>query len=208
MDEIKSKILNGALHLFMRYGIKSLTMDDISRELGISKKTLYLYVMDKDDLVNQAVIGHLSSEERECNDLLSHHHSPIGEMLEIIKWQFRNHGRMHQSALFDLKKYHPNSFNEFLSFKTRVIKPRLINNLKRGIASEVYHSDMNIEFTVQVYLHLIDITFSPDIMGFSNIGKIMFELIKYHLFSITSIKGRKQLVKELENFNKEIQQFI
>ncbi len=208
MDEIKNKILHGAIHLYMKYGIKSLTMDDISRELGISKKTLYVYVTDKDDLVNQAVKVHLSDEEVECRQLFDNLNNPIGEMINVIKWQFKNHGKMNQSALFDLKKYHPESFREFLAFKDRTIKPRLIDNLKRGIASEVYHSDLNIEFTVQIYLHLIDFSFNPDITGFNNIAKIMFELIKYHLYSITSIKGRKILAKELEKFNLELQQII
>jgi AcrR family transcriptional regulator len=208
MDETKNKILNGAIALYMKYGIKSLTMDDIARELGISKKTLYLYVTDKDDLVKQAVQSHLSDEERECIQLFENGISPIGEMLEVIKWQFRNHGRMNQGALFDLKKYHPESFAEFISFKNRVIKPRLIDNLKRGIESEVYHSDMNIECVVQIYLHLIDFTFIPNAAGFSNVGKLMYELIKYHLHSITSIKGRKILAKELEKFNTELQQII
>ena len=152
----------------MKYGVKSLTMDDIARELAISKKTLYLYVVDKDDLVNQAVLMHLNSEEMECNNVFGQSANPIGEMIDLIKWQFKNHGRMNQSALFDLKKYHPESFKEFLAFKDRVIKPRLM----------------------------------------ANIGKLMFELVKYHLYSVTSNKGRKVLEKELEKFNTELQQIL
>ncbi len=208
MDEIKNKILTGAIKLYMQYGVKSLTMDDISRELGISKKTLYLYVSDKDDLVHQAVSMHLSGEEQECNAVFNQLNNPIVEMIEVIKWQFKTHGKMNQSGLYDLKKYHPESFKEFLSFKDRSIKPRLIDNLKRGIELGVYHSDMNIESTVQVYLHLIDFSFSPNIIGFNTMAKIMYELVKYHLYSVTSIKGRKILVKELEKFNIELQQFI
>ena len=71
MDEVKKKILTGAIEMYMKYGVKSLTMDDIARELAISKKTLYLYVVDKDDLVNQAVLMHLNSEEMECNTPLA-----------------------------------------------------------------------------------------------------------------------------------------
>ncbi len=183
-------------------------MDDIARELGISKKTLYLYVVDKDDLVNQAVQTHLMDEELECNLIFDSSINPIVEMLEVIKWQFRNHGKMNQSALFDLKKYHPESFKEFLAFKDRVIKPRLIENINRGIAQDLYHTDMNIETTVQIYLHLIDFTFRTDVTGINSMGKIMYELIKYHLHSITSLKGRKSLEKELEKFNNELHQIL
>jgi AcrR family transcriptional regulator len=208
MDEVKNKILTGAIQLYMRYGIKSLTMDDIARELGISKKTLYLYVTDKDDLVSQAMLSYLNDEEFLCSQLFTDSSNPIGEMLEMIKWQFKNHGQLNQSALFDLKKYHPNSFNHFIAFKERIIKPRLINNLQRGIALDVYHKDTNIEFIVPIYLHLIDFSFGVNATGINNVGKLMYALIKYHLYSITSSKGRKILIKELEKFNTELQQII
>lgn len=208
MDEVKKKILTGAIEMYMKYGVKSLTMDDIARELAISKKTLYLYVVDKDDLVNQAVLMHLNSEEMECNNVFGQSANPIGEMIDLIKWQFKNNGRMNQSALFDLKKYHPESFKEFLAFKDRVIKPRLMSNIRKGIEVEVYHADLNVEFTVQVYMHLTDFSFNQNVTGFNNIGKLMFELVKYHLYSVTSNKGRKVLEKELEKFNTELQQIL
>ncbi|MCX6190298.1 MAG: TetR/AcrR family transcriptional regulator [Bacteroidetes bacterium] len=208
MDEVKNKILDGAIKLYMKYGVKSLTMDDISRELGISKKTLYLYVVDKDDLVLQAMRMHLSGEEQECNAVFNQLNNPIVQMIDVIKWQFKTNGKLNQSALFDLKKYHVDSFTEFLAFKERSIKPRLIDNLKRGIETGLYHSDLNVESTVQIYLHLIDFSFSPNITGFNTMAKIMYELVKYHLYSVTSNKGRKILVKELEKFNIELQQFI
>ena len=183
-------------------------MDDVARELGMSKKTLYQYVNDKDDLVNQVVKMHLNEEEHKCKLVFDNSHNPISEMIEVMKMQFKNHGKINSSALYDLKKYHPECFNEFLSFKERVIKPFLIQNIKRGITIEIYHDDLNVECTAQIYLHLIDFGSKPDLVGFGSIAKMMTELMKYHLYSITSTKGRKILAKELEKFNIEIQQVI
>ncbi len=53
MNETKEKILLGAKKLFLRLGLRNVTLDDICRELGISKKTLYLHFEDKNDLVKQ-----------------------------------------------------------------------------------------------------------------------------------------------------------
>jgi AcrR family transcriptional regulator len=208
MDEIKRKILLGTIKLYGQYGIKSLTMDDVAHELGMSKKTLYQYVNDKDDLVNQVVKMHLHDEELKCKQVFECANNPIGEIIEVMKMQYKNHGKINSSALFDLKKYHPESFNEFLSFKERIIKPFLIKNIKRGIIIEIYHDDLDVECTAQIYMHLLDFSSKPDLVGFGSIAKMMSELMKYHLYSITSTKGRKILSKELEKFNIEIQQVI
>jgi AcrR family transcriptional regulator len=201
MDDIKIKILTGALRLYAHYGIKSLTMDDVARELGISKKTLYQYVTDKEDLVNQAFSMHLENAERRCRNIFKEVHNPIEEMLVICGWQCENVGKINPAAFFDLKKYHPGSFNEFKEFKQRVILPTIKSNLSRGMQEEIYRSDLDIDAVVQIYLHLIDFTANPEITGFSNIAKVINEIIQYHLNSITTIKGRKLLAKELEKIH-------
>jgi AcrR family transcriptional regulator len=201
MDEIKRKILSGALKLYAHYGIKSLTMDDVARELGISKKTLYQYVADKEDLVNQAFSMHLENAETKCRDIFKEVSNPIEEMLVICGWQCENVGKINPAAFFDLKKYHPDSYNEFRQFKQRVILPTIIANLKRGIADEIYRSDLDLEAVTQIYLHLIDFTANPEITGFPNIAKVIDQIIQYHLNAITTIKGRKLLAKELEKIH-------
>ncbi|MCB0509746.1 MAG: TetR/AcrR family transcriptional regulator, partial [Bacteroidetes bacterium] len=61
----KKQILSKAEELFFKLGVKSITMDDISRELGISKKTLYLYVDNKADLVNKTLLRHFEKERKD-----------------------------------------------------------------------------------------------------------------------------------------------
>jgi AcrR family transcriptional regulator len=201
MDEIKHKILTGAIKLYAHYGIKSLTMDDVARELGISKKTLYQYVTDKEDLVNQAFMMHLEKAEEKCKGIFGEAKNPIEEMLVICGWQCENVGRINPAAFYDLKKYHPGSYNEFKLFKERVILPTITSNLKRGIQEEIYRSELDVDAIAQIYLHLIDFTSNPDITGFSSISKVINELIQYHLYSITTSKGRKLIVKELEKIH-------
>ncbi len=201
MEEVRKKILVKAIQLYARYGIKSLTMDDIAREMGISKKTLYQYVNDKEDLVNQAFRYHLNQEEQNCHTVFNGIKNPIEEMLAICVWQSENIGKINPAAFYDLKKYHPNSFNEFALFKKRFILPMIISNLKRGMEQEIYRSDLNVDSIAQIYLHLIDFSSHPDLTGFSSIGNIIHEIITYHLHSITSLKGRKLLTKELEKLH-------
>ena len=58
MNEKELKIISGAAEQFLRFGIKSMNMDDIARALGISKKTLYQFVTDKNDLVRKSMLMH------------------------------------------------------------------------------------------------------------------------------------------------------
>ena len=71
---MQEKIFSKAEELFMQYGIKSITMDDVAKALGMSKKTLYQYVKDKNDLVNQTITRHLKHMDSLSEQVFSHGH--------------------------------------------------------------------------------------------------------------------------------------
>jgi AcrR family transcriptional regulator len=62
--EPQEKILKSSLELFFKYGIKRVTMDDIAKELGMSKKTIYQFYKEKDDLVNQLCIVEMKTAKK------------------------------------------------------------------------------------------------------------------------------------------------
>ncbi|HEX6193727.1 MAG TPA: helix-turn-helix domain-containing protein, partial [Chitinophagaceae bacterium] len=57
--DTKERIQNKAEELFMQFGIRSVSMDDIANNLGMSKKTVYQYFVDKDELVEAVVQAHI-----------------------------------------------------------------------------------------------------------------------------------------------------
>ena len=120
-EDIKIKILREAETLFMKYGFKSITMDDMSRELGISKKTLYQYFEDKNDLVNQTVKQHLEDQMDECKTLEERKNDPITFMLNITDSVSSKRRQINPGVLFDLKKYFKPAWDKLHDFKTNYI---------------------------------------------------------------------------------------
>jgi len=201
--EIKQKILTEAEALFMKYGFKSITMDDIARELGISKKTLYQCFEDKNDLVNQAVENHIICDKENCVKILNENFDPIEFLFEMSKSITDNHRRMNVSVLFDLKKYFKQAWDKLESFKSVFINEQMLTNITKGKELGLYKEDINTELAAKLYAHSVEFMMRPEL--YQNISTdfhfIQQEIIKYHLRAICNEKGLKRLNKILENQN-------
>jgi AcrR family transcriptional regulator len=199
-QDIKIKMLRGAETLFMKYGFKSITMDDVSRELGISKKTLYQYFEDKNDLVKQTVQQHLEDQKASCNNIETQKLDPITYMLNIsdsVSVQLR---QINPGVLFDLRKYFKTSWDSFIEFKTSFIYKNVLHNLETGQSKGYYHKDIDIKLIASLYVHLIDFLVSP--VEFQdehkNFKEMHFEIMKYHLRAICTEKGMKILNEKIK----------
>ncbi|HNE30690.1 MAG TPA: helix-turn-helix domain-containing protein, partial [Saprospiraceae bacterium] len=109
--EVRERILEGAEGLFMKYGIRSVSMDDIARQLGISKKTLYQHFADKDDMIQQVSLSHLSRNQQEMEDMRRQAVNAIDELALISVALRKGMEELNPSLLFDLKKYHPKAWS-------------------------------------------------------------------------------------------------
>ena len=139
MDEIIVSIST----LFMKYGIKSVSMDDVSRELGISKKTLYQYFKDKDELVTKVVEHHAELLSGEMFKMVSENANAIEQLLQVSKFVSQYLKNINPSVTYDLKKYYPQIWkNVNLNNRDYIfnqIKQNMINGIKEGL----YRSDIN-----------------------------------------------------------------
>lgn len=197
MDEIKSKILQGAEALFMRYGFKSITMDDIARELGISKKTLYLYFADKSDLVNQTVDNHLETEKQFCTDLTIKEENPIAFLLAISD-NFSNETKhINPAVLFDLKKYFKEAYDKIESYSKEFIYGQVLNNIQQGKSAGLYRSELNDNIIALFYVNMVQFMVNPEnyTKEIKDVQLVHKELLQYHLHGILTEKGLKQLDK-------------
>src|SRR3954467_98173 len=112
MEELdtKEKILKGAETLFMKYGVRSISMDDIARHLSVSKKTLYQHFADKEDIVTMACKAHLERSTKEFEEVKSEAKNAIEELATLSLCLRKNMEDMNPSLLFDLQKYHPKAW--------------------------------------------------------------------------------------------------
>lgn len=186
--------------LFMKYGIKSLTMDDISSHLGISKKTLYQYVSDKKDLVKKGVALLIEHEKTMLCQTLDTSATAIDELIGVTKCVSSEIGEMHPSVLFDLQKYHPNAWKLLEDHKRNFIYNMMLENIKRGIKEGYYRDNIEPLVIANIYLGMVDNVLNPEnpmhkSMSIDNLHK---EIIRYHIKGIANDKGLEYLKEVLK----------
>jgi len=204
-EELKN-ILKKVRDLYNKYGIKSITMDDVARELGISKKTLYLYVTDKDDLVGKYIDYEIEIRQVEICRCFQSELNAIEELFEISLFMNRIMKDQNPATEYDLKKYYPNHFQKVVAIRRERMYNYLLLNLKKGKEEGLYREEMNEEVIAKLYLSRsenvhFDTIFTVE--EFTSI-KLFTELLTYHVRGIATEKGIEVLnskIKEIEANN-------
>lgn len=193
--EQQEKWLKRIAELFMRLGIKSLTMDDVARELGISKKTLYQFVESKDDLVNKVIELHLTEECSRSEEVARSAKDALEEMLIVLKENIGDMQRMKANIIFELQKYHRDAWEQLQEYQRGFLYKVVRDNLERGIQEGYYRDDIDVDIAAKLHLAqsfaIFDETWFPK-PPYS--GETLFrEAIMLYLYSILSEKGRQAL---------------
>ncbi len=199
-DEKEERIIRESTHIFMRYGIKSVNMDDIASRLGVSKKTLYKYVSDKADLVERVLHFQSHLEDEILKEIGSKNLNAIDENFEILGMVMNMVKDIHPSVLFDLQKYHPELMRKMEEERNETIQSTLKNNLKKGVAEGLYRTDLNTDFIASIYVSAVESIFRE--LSFENAGlsfqDLYLELFRYHIRGIASDKGLNYLVEKIK----------
>jgi TetR/AcrR family transcriptional regulator, cholesterol catabolism regulator len=208
MNEELKNILKKVRELYMKYGIKSITMDDVARELSISKKTLYQYVSDKDDLVGKFIDNEIEMRQEEICKCFRIGYNAVEELFEISIFVNKLMREQNPATDYDLKKYYPQHYQKTIKARREGIYNYILLNLKKGINEGLYRNDMNNEVIAKLYLWRSENTILRDLFTveeFTSI-KLFVELLSYHVRAIATDEGIAALekkVRELEtDFNK------
>ena len=195
--EPKERILVKSHELFHRYGIRSVSMDDIAAQLGMSKKTLYQYYADKDALVGEVFEHMFTSSKAHCAACQQKGENVIHEVFlsfDMVQGMLSN---MNPAVLFDLRKYHPKGFKKFQDFKNNFLYRMLRDNLEKGIEQGVYREEIDVEVLVRYRLHSITLSFDNDVFPSNKTGLLHIEtqLMEHFLYGIATVKGQKLISK-------------
>lgn len=179
----------------MKYGIKSVNMDDLARHLGVSKKTLYLYVKDKEDMLRKAVQMFCEREDEEIKSICARGLNAIDESLEIMKWVTGVLQEVHPSVHFDMQKYHPEVHKTMMENRFKAIYLCISNNIKKGQKEGLYRKDINADIITRVYISRMDVIFDRNVFGSDAYTptELYIEIFKYHIRGIASEKGHQYL---------------
>jgi len=199
--DTKQEILNMTESLFMRYGIKSVTMDDIARELGISKKTLYQFVDNKQDLIEQSFQKHIEEELLIIQEIKEEALDSIDEILKIARYVLKMIKKVSPTVMYDLEKYYRKTFMQMQQLHSRHIFSYILDNLKRGMEKGIYRKDINPELIAKIYVSNTSKNFGSELFPMTNddIQAMVREYTIYHIHGIATPKGLECLYEYIDS---------
>ncbi|SFS47016.1 TetR/AcrR family transcriptional regulator [Lutibacter maritimus] len=197
---MKEKILQKSGEFFLKFGFKSVTMDDIANELGISKKTIYKYFGNKEELVDES-ISHLHGVIlKSVSCICDKGYNAIEENFEIkntFKDLFKN---TDDSPMYQLQKYYPKTYNKLMTDEFHMFKNCILKNIEKGINEGLYRDNINIELITKFYFSLVMSVHDTNLHKYNKntINTLELKALEYHTRAIATEKGIKILEKQLE----------
>lgn len=205
MTEIdnKERIKLAAHELMMKYGIRSMSMDDIATHLGISKKTIYLYYKDKDELVDAIIEAEINRTQGVCQRDADSAENAVHEIILAMDMVVEIFRSMNPSLLFDLKKYHPGAFQKFSVHKNTYLFEIMLQNIKRGLKEKLYRPEINPGILSRFRVESIFLPLTPEFhTGIkSSLVEAEEQLIIHFLFGLVTPTGYKLVEKYLKERN-------
>ena len=197
---IASKVFEKARHLFNTIGIRNTTMDELAKELGISKKTLYKEVENKADLVKFCIEYDLSQDKQLINSISENTENAIEELVLIAAHINKELQIYHPSILKDLTKLYPECWTLIENHKDTFIQKNISDNIKKGIKQGLYRKDVDAELATIIQLHLCFLPLE-NINNNYSASQVYKEILKYNLYAIATPKGIELFEKLIKNVN-------
>ncbi|HLZ17001.1 MAG TPA: TetR/AcrR family transcriptional regulator [Cyclobacteriaceae bacterium] len=204
--ETKDKILKGAESLFMRYGIRSISMDDIARHLAVSKKTLYQHFADKDELVTVVTAGHMAASKKMYEDIRKQSENSIDELHRIGMHVRRHLEEQNPSVLFDIQKFHPRAWSVWVEYKNNYIYSSVVRNIKQGIKDGLIRPEINPEIFAQFRLATIQVCCDEQYFPRDkfNMAEVQSQVFEQFVYGLCTEKGKKLYQKYKESNHKQL----
>ena len=203
--EIGERIVQKAHELFMRYGIRSISMDEIAKELGISKKTIYQSYKDKDALVDGVLDIEMNRMECDCSQAEEKAENAVHELflaLDIMEELFKG---FNPSILFDLEKYHPIQFKKFTEHHNAYLYETIKKNLEKGIAEGNYRQEIDVDIITKFRIGSMFLIFNMNYFphGSYPLSKLCVEITDNFLHGLVNSKGVELINKYKQERKKQ-----
>lgn len=202
--EPQEKILKIALELFFKFGIKRVTMDDIAKELGMSKKTIYHYYKEKDDIVCQLCEVEMLKQEKIFEEVASQSMDPIHEIMLISNNLKEMMQHINPIFFLDLQKFHPKAYNQFQKFKENCAYKDIVRNIRKGKEEGYYQPHIDEEFIARYRMSQIDMLMFGNYFSFEKISFTQSHQLLLDMFvhGICTLKGHK-LINEYKQIKEQ-----
>ena len=195
--EINDRIKQKADELFRRYGVKSVTMDEIASQLGVSKKTIYQSFADKNQLVDEVIVDMLGLQRSFCMESMTNAENAVHEVFLTMESMEKLFMNMNPSFVFDVERGNPSTYKKFLDFKYNFILGIMKKNIIRGKEEGLYRENLNEDLIAKFRLETMMLPFNEEVFPRDQFPLIALhqELIEYNLYGMVTLKGYKLITK-------------
>ena len=199
MEELVIKAKN----LFFSYGLKSISMDDLAREAGTSKKTIYQIVSDKNELVDKVVTDLVSCYAEAMAECRTAARNAVEEVILKAQAPFTALAAINRNFFYELEKFFPAAWDKLVAYRQQVVLPSIVKNLQWGMEEGLYRPDLDAHFTAQIRLQQILTALNPkDFFQLTtDPQKLMNDLTEFYLHGIVTTKGKQLLNNYLKGYN-------
>jgi len=197
---MKETILKKAGESFLKYGFKSVTMDDIANDLGISKKTIYKHFKNKVELVDSTISYLHESMHNTVMCVCDKGFNAIQENFEIKKIFSEVFKNSDNSPMYQLQKYYPETYTKIMKDEFSMFKDCILKNIEKGIHEGIYRKNLDKELITKFYFSLMMSVHDTNLYTYNKntIHKLELKALEYHIRAIATLKGIKILEEQLE----------
>ena len=190
-------LLTTASGLYKRLGIKSVSMDDIAKEMGVSKKTVYQTVSNKEELVGLVMEEDFRKDVRMFADHRSASHDAIDEFLRNSRYFIREMREISPATLNDLRKYYPAIWKGMVQTHHAEFRNKLAANIERGMEEGLYRDHLDPEVVSTLYSGMMMMVIDRQVFPAHDrpLSEIIRQMTEYHFHGIVNQFGRERLDK-------------
>lgn len=192
MSDLKNLIKNKATHCFLRFGFRSVTMDDLANQLGISKKTLYQNFTTKEELLHEVLKDKEKERDAKMESFAKSASNPVEMLYGVFQEMLEESEKQSPNYIFDLKKYYHQVWEYFIQKIEKTSIERIKANIKEGKKQGLYRAEINEDIIAGLFYHNA-IMFTEQEMIPSNVIQrrtFIKEMLEYHLHGICTDAGR------------------
>lgn len=204
--ELLDKIFNASTELFRQYGFKTITMDDIARRAGVSKKTLYQQFANKNEVVSESVTWYKCQISERCEATMNDSENAVEGMVRLMGMFDHIHRQINPTSMLELERFYPEGYKRF--------KDRLVNedvevikkNILRGIEEGYYRSCIDPDFMARYRMELSLMVFHPNFLVNEQLEMhtVAYKIGEHFLYGIMTPKGEKLYQKYKEKYLKQV----
>ncbi len=203
--DILTKILGAAAELFRQYGFKTITMDDIARRAGISKKTLYQHFANKNEVIHESLAWYMEHMVASCMAIVEDAENAVDEMIRLIELFDQSHKYTNPLVFLELQRYYPEAYEVFRMEILEKDVEVLRKNIIRGMEGGLYRTGLNPDLMARFHIEASLLAFQPTLLvnAHHDLRYVNRELSEHFMYGIMTPKGEKLYQKYKAQYLKQ-----